>query len=240
MFKSYGNNRTRRSKKIKNSLFIRCSSLRKVVLCEGIEEVCSSAFVHCPVLETIEWPGTLRSIDNRICDEVRIKPFSDTMLKRRIQEDHFIIGDGILVEYMGCAERVIIPQNVRIIADGAFKNNTYIRTVVAFEGLISIGEYAFSGCSSLMDIHLSKRLEYIGNGAFESCSSLSSVIIPGEIKSIAYQVFENCTSLYKAELGEGIEEIEWSAFNGCSSLQQIRLPDGLKKYVVMLLVIVRP
>ena len=150
------------------------------------------------------------------------------------------IGDGILVEYMGCAERVIIPQNVRIIADGAFRNNTYIRTVVAFEGLISIGEYAFSGCSSLMDIHLSKRLEYIGNGAFESCSSLSSVIIPGEIKSIAYQVFENCTSLYKAELGEGIEEIEWSAFNGCSSLQQIRLPDGLKKYVVMLLVIVRP
>ena len=214
---------------IEDSLFLRCSSLKKVVLSEGIEEVSSSAFLHCHILETIEWPNSLRRIDNRICNEVSIKPFSNTMLSQRMHGDFLIIGDGILLEYKGSAERVIIPPDVRIIADGAFRNNKHIRTVVAFEGLLSIGKYAFRECSSLLKIRLPKGLEYIGYGAFQECSSLSSVKIPDSVTRLSGYAFTNCTSLYKAEPGIGIEEIDIGTFCGCSSLTELILPDNLKR-----------
>lgn len=140
-----------------------------------------------------------------------------------------MIGDGILFEYKGSAERVIIPPNVRIIADGAFRKNKHIRTVIAFEGLRSIGKYAFSECSSLLGIHLPKGLEYIGYGAFQECSSLSSVKIPDSVIKLSGDAFVNCTSLYKAELGTGIEAIDYDTFRGCSSLTELILSNSLKK-----------
>ena len=213
---------------IEDSLFIRCSSLKKIVLSEGIEEICDSAFWHCDALEKIQFPKSLHTIHKTIY-HVFSKQVFPAAFYERSENDFIIVGDGILIEYTGRAERIIIPQNVRVIADSAFENNNYIRTVVAFNGLVAIGDNAFSNCSSMLEIRLPESLEYIGNSAFSGCTSLGSIKIPGSIKKINSCVFRQCTSLYRAEIGKGIEEIGNVAFDECTSLKELILPDSLKK-----------
>lgn len=215
-------------KAIKGSLFHRCSSLKKIVLSERIEEICDSAFWHCDALETIQFPKSLHKIHQTIYHHFS-KHVLPASFYKRTENGFIIVGDGILIEYTGRAERLIIPQNVRVIADSAFENNSYIRTVVAFDGLIAIGDDAFRKCSSLLEIHLPQSLEYIGYNAFSGCTSLGSIKIPGSVKKIKSCVFRQCTSLYKAELGKGIEEIGNIAFDECTSLRELILPESLKK-----------
>ena len=59
----------------------------------------------------------------------------------------------------------------------------------------SIGEWAFSGCSSLTSITLPASLTSIDIGAFEKCSSLTSITLPDSLTYIGVDAFEKCSSL---------------------------------------------
>ena len=114
------------------------------------------------------------------------------------------------------------------------------------ENVISIGEYAFYGCSNLKKIDLSQVGEIsayafsfcrrlteatlpegitdIPDGAFWYCLSLKSVHIPDTVKSIGSYAFDECGSLTEIELPDGLEEICDYAFYGCIKLKSIQIP----------------
>jgi len=52
-----------------------------------------------------------------------------------------------------------------------------MRNVILPEGVISIGDYAFSNCSSLLSIEIPISVKSIGDYAFSGCSMLSKMII---------------------------------------------------------------
>ena len=58
--------------------------------------------------------------------------------------------------------------------------------------MTSIGNYAFSGCTSLTDITIPDIVTSIGAYAFESCKLLSSIIIPNSVISIDAYAFKDC------------------------------------------------
>jgi protein TonB len=58
-----------------------------------------------------------------------------------------------------------------------------------------IGDYAFSGCSSLTSIIIPEGVASIGDYAFSDCSSLASVVIPESVKEIGDGAFYNCPLL---------------------------------------------
>ncbi|MCD7903255.1 MAG: leucine-rich repeat domain-containing protein, partial [Oscillospiraceae bacterium] len=70
-----------------------------------------------------------------------------------------------------------------------------VTTVVIGNGVTSIGEYAFYGCSSIESITISTSVTSIGSSAFEDCTSLMSITIPNSMTSIGSYAFEDCTSL---------------------------------------------
>ena len=59
-----------------------------------------------------------------------------------------------------------------------------IKSAVITEGIINIGDCAFSGCSSLTSIVIPDSVTGIGGSAFSGCSSLTSIVIPDSVTGI--------------------------------------------------------
>ena len=74
-------------------------------------------------------------------------------------------------------------------------NNLNVKKVVIEDGVTSIGERAFSNCSSLTNITIPNSVTSIGNDAFSYCKSLTSITIPDNVTSIGEAAFGNCSSL---------------------------------------------
>jgi len=66
------------------------------------------------------------------------------------------------------------------------------KTEVSFtipNGVISIGDYAFGGCTSLTSVTIPNGITSIGEDAFSGCTSLTSVTIPNGVISIGEYAF---------------------------------------------------
>ena len=118
-------------------------------------------------------------------------------------------------------------KSYRIPDSPATQKKDSVNKVVIQEGVTSIGEYAFNGCSSLTSIEIPESVTSIGNGAFEWCSSLTSITIPGSVTSIGENAFYNCTGLISINILEGVTSIGGSAFGYCSSLTSITIPKSV-------------
>ena len=108
-----------------------------------------------------------------------------------------------------------------------YEERARITSVVLQEGVTSIGEYAFSECSSLTDITIPERVTSVGYSAFSGCSSLTGITIPQGVTSISGGVFAECSSLTSITIPDGVTSIGSLAFSGCSSLTSIAIPDGV-------------
>ena len=95
------------------------------------------------------------------------------------------------------------------------------------EGVTSIGEAAFYGCSGLTTITIPKSVTSIGELAFYGCSSLTSVNIPVGVTSIEHNTFGCCSNLTTITIPEGVKSIESQAFQSCISLRAVTIPESV-------------
>ena len=106
-----------------------------------------------------------------------------------------------------------------------YSHHNAIKTVEIAEGVASIGDYAFDGCSSLTSIEMPSSVTSIGERAFFSCSSLTSVSFGenSQLTSIGSQAFYWCGSLTSIEIPSSVTSVGNSAFSGCSNLTNITI-----------------
>ena len=116
---------------------------------------------------------------------------------------------------------------VTAIGDWAFKNNKYIRSVIASDGITAIGSYAFYKCTSLISIDLPDSVTSIGKYAFEYCSSLKEIVVPLGVDRIQEDTYAYCTSLTSIEIPSHIKAIYPRAFSRCTNLKEVTLKEGL-------------
>ena len=85
--------------------------------------------------------------------------------------------------------------------DNKYSGSVVIPSSVSYNGttysVISIGDYAFSNCSSLTSVTIPDSVTSIGYSAFKGCSSLTSVAIGNkkEKVSIPYGAFPSETKI---------------------------------------------
>ena len=65
-------------------------------------------------------------------------------------------------------------------------------TVVIPEGVTTIGDRAFSGCTGLTEVVIPDSVTTIGYYAFWFCRSLTNVIIPNSVTTIGDYAFWGC------------------------------------------------
>lgn len=156
--------------------FDQCSSLTSVTIPNSVTYIGRGAFSSCTSLTFVTIPSSVTSIGK--------ETFSRCSSLENINVDpenaDYSSIDGIL--YNKDATRLIT-------CPGARRNMT-VPTYVT-----SIGDYAFSGCSSLTSVTIGNSVTSIGSWAFDECSDLTSVTIGNSVTSIDYGAFSNCNNL---------------------------------------------
>ena len=82
-----------------------------------------------------------------------------------------------------------------------YLNGTSSSILAIPDGVKNIGQYAFAGCTNIIDI-----------------------AIPNNVTNIGAYAFEGCRNLVSLELGDGIASIEGGAFSDCSAIEEVRIP----------------
>ena len=175
------------------------------------------------------------------------------------QLSNYIVEDGVLTGFRLPADNttrtvLVIPGNVKEIANEVFKDFTNVTTVTfasnskltniddgVFQGctsltsitfpdtLTDLGENCFRDCKKLKSLELPNTLTYIGKYAFHGMTKLSSLTIPKNVETAA-TIFGSNTTLKKITFSSGITKIPNYICKNCKSLDKITINgDSLKK-----------
>lgn len=122
---------------------------------------------------------------------------------------------------------LFIPNNIGGVAvarifNKAFYQNTNITEVSIQDGITNILVSPFEGCTNLKKITLPTTLLTIGNYAFFGCTSLSgTVVIPASVTGWGGHSFEN-SAIEEVTINSSVG-IGWGSFVGCTHLKKITL-----------------
>ncbi len=132
--------------------------------------------------------------------------------------------------YNGTSADITLPlfyngYKITSVGNGAFENNTIIRSVSVVYCIEIIGEHAFAS-SSLTSVALGESVKYISKAAFSECSYLSSVSM-SNVKNIGDFAFLGCLSLTGINLPTSLESIGLRAFS-ITELKSITIPSNVR------------
>ena len=214
--------------------FSNCSSLTSIEIPNSVTSIGNYAFYNCSSLTSVTIPNSVTSIGNYAfegCSSLTSVHISDIAAWCKIafgsshanplSYAHNLYLNGTLITDL------VIPDGVTSIKNYAFYGCSSLTSVTIPNSVTSIGNYAFYGCSSLTSITIPNSVTSIGNYAFYGCSSLTSVTVPNSVTSIGDWAFYGCSSLTFATIGNGVTSIGESAFYKCSSLTSIEIPNSV-------------
>ena len=139
----------------------------------------------------------------------------------------FKIENGALRKYRGLGGRVVIPEGVKSIEDGAFCDCCDVTEVVIPKGATSIGQYAFGHCEKLTSVTIPKGVTTIRGRAFEGCAHLTDITIPESVMRIDDGAFSGCSRLKSVSFPWGIAAIPDQRSESCENLAGIIIPWGI-------------
>ncbi len=142
-------------------------------------------------------------------------------------------------EYLGSAEKVVIPDKVgtalvNAIREEAFAKNANkakITDVTIPSTVTAIGADAFNGCSKLVNVNIPEAVTVIGARAFKGCVSLTSVVVPEGVTTIDKEAFANCAKLASATLPKSLKSLAADTFASDPALKDIYFQSGEQDWI---------
>ena len=130
-------------------------------------------------------------------------------------------------EYRDRIKCINICNGVTSIGEYAFSGCSDLISIILPESITNIGECAFSQCGGLTSIDIPESVTNIGEAAFFGCRSLTSIRIPASVTRINVHMFGECRSLTRIDIPESVTNIGEGAFFGCSSLTSIDILESI-------------
>lgn len=128
---------------------------------------------------------------------------------------------------MSSVSRVLIPEGVTSIGEGAFRRCIGLTSVSLPATLSQLGPGAFEQCFRLRNVELPANLTTIHGYTFRYCSDLEQLVIPPGVTSIGEHAFSSCSGATELSLPPALRVIGQGAFSRCGSLKKVTIPATL-------------
>lgn len=217
---------------IGNNAFLKCIDLSSITIPNSVTEIDDQAFYGCTSLTSLTIPNSVISIGYRVFS------YCSGLNSLAVES-----GNNNYDSRNNCNAIIETATNTLIVG---CKNSSIPNTV------ITIGDYAFLGCTGLSSINIPNSVTTIDAYAFMNCTDLSSINIPNSVTEIGQLAFFG-TALYNNQpdgliyadmwvigykgtmpdrtsivLREGCVGIANSAFFGFSGLVSVTIPNTVK------------
>lgn len=207
--------------------FLRCKNLESVTLGNGLTSIGKGAFENCSSLTSIDIPGSVTSIG--------VDAFSGC---DKLKTVNIIISDLSVLANRKIGSAFSSSIEVHYIYKGE-----EITDLVIPDGVTSIGDYVFAGCSSMTSITIPSSVTSIGEHAFLECKNVTSVNISDltawcKIKFKTWasnplyysnRLLLNGNKIENLVIPNGVTAIGDFAFEQCHDLTSVSLPEGITK-----------
>ena len=176
--------------------------IKKIVLTEGVEEICKKAFSGLYIGAELVLPSTLKKIGDEAF-------YGSQIIDLTIPEGVTEIGARAFYNHNQSTEALKtlkLPSTIKTIGKQAFYMNNLTSLVIP-DGVEEICDESFYGSNKNQ--------------------GLNTLTLPTTIKKIGKRAF-NYNTLTTIEIPEGVEEIGEEAFYRSTKLQHLSLPSTLK------------
>lgn len=216
------------------------TTLKEVILPEGLISIEEAAFANCTALEKLNVPSTVNTLGRWILENTKVTSFTIPQGVTEIPASCF---------YGSAITTINIPQSVKTIGNWAFQDAKLTEVVIP-SSVTSIGKWAF-GCdndnptlqsviieaditeipnccfylqTNLTSLSLPEGITAIGDDAFCGCK-ISSLTLPSSLKTIGARAFSN-NGITQLTIPNKVESIGNAAF-AHNSIDNIDLPATL-------------
>ena len=223
-------------------------AIKTVEICEGVTHIGESAFrgcamtvVYIPVSVTCFGAGSFYG-----CEALDDVYYGGTEAQWREIENYLnehSIGCATIHYYRNLADLGTCGENISwelyrdglltIYGTGEMTDYTWresapwtkflvlVQRVEISNGITSIGDRAFHGCSFLEQITIPASVTRIGAEAFFDCQKLTDVVIPDGVTVIETYTFGACRALETVTIPDSVVEIQDNVFYLCDSLTDV-------------------
>ena len=210
-----------------------CKKINSIVISEGIEELDTQAFYSSKSLTSITLPSSLKTVGSSAfgsCDNLE-------------RVDVESINQWMNIDFAGASASPLynganlyinnqlltvlqFNEGITTVKDYLFYGCTSLTKVVIPEGVTSIGVGAFRECTNLVDIQLPSTVISLGDSAFNGCSIITSITLPNSVTSLGNYVFASCSKLTTITIPNSVLTIGNWAFSNCKALTSINFEEG--------------
>lgn len=166
-------------------------------------------------------------VDNITVTADMLDDNNSVTVEYQLQNEITLLPTKFNNRYLKCIDfNGLNPHKKITIGDYMFSGHTSLNSVIFKTSSIVLGRGVFKECHLLNEVNLC-GLNVIEDYTFYYCSSLSSVITNDSVTRIGSYAFNNCRLLTEFYIGENIKSIGDSAFSYCI-FSSITIPDSVE------------
>lgn len=174
-----------------------------------VNEVGSFAFYNCIGLTEITIPSGINKVDIGGSPDESLFMGCSGLTAINVKDGNLLYSseDGVLYNK---GKTALITYPAKKIGAYSF-----------LPSVTEIKQFAFSGCSNLIEITIPSSVKNIRDYAFSDCTNLTKAVISDGIGFITGGMFYNCVNLQQVTIPVSVLRVESGAFEKCNRLKDV-------------------